>query len=259
MMILIQLGKCLKEFGILRSDRLSLVIGNHDIFGGVQTAEDIFNFNNKCKNTDYKKKVREFYDFYAESFDNCNFISKNIFPYAKILGETLLVGMNSIAPFSNFNNPFASNGMVDDKQFEEAIKILSNNNSVKNKIILIHHHFNKIKVNKEKSGVLWQKIEKRTMKLNGKKRLFNLFNEQNVDLVLHGHYHECSEYKRKNINFINSGGSFKGEYKNEISLFLIDTETKPFVVNFKKLNPSYQIPFIEDKAVKKLEEKIFSN
>ncbi len=248
-----------KEFGILRSDRLSLVIGNHDIFGGVQTAEDIFNFNTKCKNTDYEKKVNEFYSIYKECFDNCFYLSKNVFPYAKILDDTLLVGMNSIAPFSNFNNPFASNGIVDDKQFDEVTKIFEENSSIKNKIILIHHHFNKIKVNKEKSGVLWQKIEKRTMKLNGKKRMFNLFNEHSIDAVLHGHYHECSEYHRKNIRFVNSGGSFKGEHNNEISLYLIDTETKPFTIDFRKLNPSYQIPFIEEKAIKKLEEKIFSN
>ncbi len=253
------LSTVFKEFGILRSDRLSLVIGNHDIFGGVQTPEDIFNFNTKCKNTNYNTKVNDFYKFYKECFDNCSYLGSEIFPYAKILDDTLLLGMNSIAPFSNFNNPFASNGIVSDKQLNEVKVILSDNKTIKNKIVLIHHHFNKIKINKEKSGVLWQKIEKRTMKLNGKKRLFNLFNEHEIDIVLHGHFHESNEYYRKNIRFINSGGSFKGEYKNEISLYLIDTETKPFKVNPHKLNPTYQIQFIEDNNINKLEEKIFTN
>ena len=96
------------------------------------------------------------------------------------------------------------------------------------------------------------------MKLNGKKRLFNLFNEHQIDIVLHGHFHESNEYQRKNIRFINSGGSFRGEYKNEIGLYLIDTETKPFKVNLHRLNPTYQIQFIEG-DIKKLEEKIFTN
>ena len=36
------LRKLFDELDLLHHDKLSLVIGNHDIFGGVQTAEDIF-------------------------------------------------------------------------------------------------------------------------------------------------------------------------------------------------------------------------
>jgi predicted phosphodiesterase len=47
------------------------------------------------------------------------------------------------------------------------------------------------------------------MKLRGKKRLFKLFNEVGVDIVLHGHVHESKEYYRKGIRFLNAGASIK--------------------------------------------------
>ena len=34
-----------RKNGLLNSERLSLVIGNHDIFGGLQSAEEIFFFS----------------------------------------------------------------------------------------------------------------------------------------------------------------------------------------------------------------------
>ena len=36
-----------RSYDILRGDRLSVVIGNHDIFGGLQTPEDILSFPGK--------------------------------------------------------------------------------------------------------------------------------------------------------------------------------------------------------------------
>ena len=41
-----------QEYGLLNSERLSLVIGNHDIFGGPQAAEEVFQFPEKCKQID---------------------------------------------------------------------------------------------------------------------------------------------------------------------------------------------------------------
>jgi predicted phosphodiesterase len=47
------------------------------------------------------------------------------------------------------------------------------------------------------------------MKLKGKRRLFNLFTEFKVDIVLHGHVHESKEYFRKNVRFLNAGATIK--------------------------------------------------
>ena len=58
-----------KRFGLFNSKKLSLVIGNHDVFGGVHLAEDVINFPAKCKTIDYNRKVKEFEYFFNETFD----------------------------------------------------------------------------------------------------------------------------------------------------------------------------------------------
>ena len=219
------LRQLFKELDILNSQKLSLVIGNHDIFGGVQTAEDIFSFPEKCGKVNFNEQVNLFYNFFKETFTGCVYISKpNIFPYAKILNGILFVGINSIAEYSTSKNIFASNGSVGIDQFDETSKILEQfKYKATNKIILIHHHFNKIKVKGKNSfGSFWQNIEKQTMKLRKKKRMFNLFNRYEIDLVLHGHFHEMGEYIREGIRFLNAGGSLKSNSNNLIGINFID-------------------------------------
>jgi predicted phosphodiesterase len=86
---------------------------------------------------------------------------------------------------------------------------------------LIHHHFNKLKLHSKSTfGSLWGNIEKQTMKLRNKRRLFNLFNEFNVDVVLHGHVHESKEYFRKGVRFLNAGATIKNNHHSVIVNYL---------------------------------------
>jgi predicted phosphodiesterase len=203
---------------------LSLVIGNHDIFGGLQTAEDIFMFPKKCKKVDYDLMVNNFVNYFKETFSNCVYkASESHFPFAKIIDGTLITGINSIARYSKIKNPFASNGEVSVSQFNELVQIFEQNKNSNQKLVLIHHYFNKIKVNKQKTASpFWQNIEKQTMKLKKKSRLFNLFHQYKVDLVLHGHLHESKEYFRKGIRFSNSGGSIKSAEKKSVTVNFIN-------------------------------------
>jgi 3',5'-cyclic AMP phosphodiesterase CpdA len=204
------LRKMFIHFGLLRQDRLTVIPGNHDIFGGVQTAEDILSFPGKCSNTDYDAKINEFVDYFSETFNRCIYKNEEKhFPFAKLIDSVLITGLNSNARYSMKNNPFASNGEVDIEQFNEFTNIMTTFGPIcTNRIVLIHHYFNKINVDKKKhTGSVWQNIEKQTMKLRKKKRLLYQFNEQNVDLVLHGHLHESKEYYRKGIRFMNAGAS----------------------------------------------------
>lgn len=200
----------LKGSGWLDSKLLSVVIGNHDIFGGVHHAEDILTFPRHCKHTDYKEKVSEFYDYFHEAFDRCIQVGdSSLFPYGKVVGDVVIVGINSVAKHSSVGNPIGSNGVVDDRQFLHAAQILSSELlKGKTKVVLIHHHFYKRK--EEDHGTIhsiWSAIESQTMKLRGKKKLLKLFAESGVDLVLHGHLHENREYSRKGIHCLNGGGS----------------------------------------------------
>ncbi|MDZ7624072.1 MAG: metallophosphoesterase [Ignavibacteriaceae bacterium] len=204
--------RMLTKYGFMKGEKLSLIPGNHDIFGGVQKAEDIFTFPEKCNTVNYNKRVNNFLSYFPEAFSNCQYLSsKRFFPFTKKINNTLIVGLNSIAQYSKLSNPFGSNGEIDATQFGELFDILkTTEKDVKHKIILIHHHFNKLKSEaKSTFGSIWSGIEKQTMKLKGKRRLFNLFREFKVDIVLHGHIHESKEYFRKDVRFLNAGATIR--------------------------------------------------
>jgi 3',5'-cyclic AMP phosphodiesterase CpdA len=232
------LRKVFKQNGFLSSDRLSLVIGNHDIFGGVLTVNDVFSFPKHCETINYKQSVSEFCSYFKESFDGCSYISReNIFPYAKVIDDILIVGLNSVAEYSKTKNIFASNGEISQKQLSEVAKIFKLFGDCKTKLILIHHHFKTISPSHEnKFGSLWQLIEKQTMKLKTKGKLMEMFLEYNVDMVLHGHYHESSEYYRKGLRFLNAGGSFKNELPNQNQINILETNNASLKVEINKIS-----------------------
>jgi len=219
------LRKLFDKLDLLHCNKLSLVIGNHDIFGGVQTAEDIFNFPDKCSKVDYNQKVKDFYNYFPELFNGSTTDNnpENVFPFVKQLGSFLLIGLNSIAEYSRVSNPFASNGMIELAQLNSLSETLEGyKNEPYRKIVLVHHHFNKMNVADNSPGSFWQNIEKQTMKLRKKKRLLKIFNHFDVELVLHGHYHISNEYVRKGIIFSNAGASLKGPEKGVMNLNIID-------------------------------------
>jgi 3',5'-cyclic AMP phosphodiesterase CpdA len=196
--------------GLLSSVRLTLVIGNHDVFGGVHRAEDILTFPGRCRQTDVSVMLRTFTESFRETYDGVVRVDdSHVYPFAKILGDQVLIGVNTVAHYSRLLNPVGSNGDVRDKQFARLERILALPEIRKRrKIVLAHHHFNKIEG--EAAGALtsvWGAIERQTMKLRGKKRLIELFRRHKVDIVLHGHVHVNSTYERGGIRFANGGGS----------------------------------------------------
>ncbi len=202
-----------KNAGLLDPRRLTVVIGNHDVYGGVHHAEDILTFPRRCKETHYGKKVKEFREFFAETFEGCLFAADGrTFPFAKVLGNTAMIGVNSVARYSGVKNPVGSNGEVDDLEFKSIGDLLKDPLvRDKCKIVIIHHHFHKISAGPE--GALksaWGAIERQTMKLRGKSRLFDLFKDHGVSVVLHGHVHLSFTYERKELRFANAGGSVFG-------------------------------------------------
>jgi 3',5'-cyclic AMP phosphodiesterase CpdA len=213
-----------KSHGVLDPLKLSLIVGNHDIFGGVHAAEDILTFPGRCREIDYDRKVEEFRAHFPETFAEVMFASHSKpFPYAKILGDVVLIGVNSVAVYSGVRNPVGSNGEVDDGQFRK-LRLLLEAPPLRRKrtIVMIHHHFSK--VTQVPSGALhtvWGAIERQTMKLRGKKRLLELFREHEVALVAHGHVHTNSTYDRKGVKFLNGGGSLLGPASPQVSFNLI--------------------------------------
>ena len=102
---------------------------------------------------------------------------------------------------------------------------------------MAHHHFYKNNCESTSSySTIWNKIEKYTMKLRGKKKLIKLFSNNNVKLVLHGHSHETKLYTRKGIDFVNAGGCVDNLIPSLCSSILID---------MSKGNPSLSIEEIK--------------
>lgn len=209
---LAMLKRFLYKAGFFNSSKLTVVPGNHDIFGGPQKPNDIFTFPDKCKEIDYQNKVKNFNEIFKDTFEDTTSIDPDTqYPFLKIIDNIMIIGINSIAEYSKFKNPFASNGEVKLMHFNILNELLQNYSDTNYiRIVVVHHHFNNIKDTKRSIAGIWQNIERQTMKLKKKKRLLSLFAKQNIDLVLHGHIHYNEFYERRGISFLNAGASTVG-------------------------------------------------
>ncbi|MCL5035134.1 MAG: metallophosphoesterase [Bacteroidetes bacterium] len=183
--------RLLKYFGLLDYERLSVTIGNHDIFGGVHRAEDLFSFKTHCRTVNYADKLKAFEQAFKETLPKKAYPSQEVFPFVKIVGPAALVGMNSVSKFHAVFNPFGSNGQILPEQIQAAETILRHPtvNGLK-KILLIHHHFNKYQPLADSiAKKLYHKFEGQTLKLHGRKWIAETFGKIGVDAVLHGHTH----------------------------------------------------------------------
>lgn len=240
------LKEILKTFGMYNNQKTTIIIGNHDIFGGVVTAEDVYNFPIKCKNTDYKKQVNNFFNHFSELYENCSFPDpENVYPFIKTVGDVAFFGLNSIAEYSYIKNPLASNGKLCKKDFT-VLKTAVNSVEIKSKfkIAIIHHHFSRFKKdNVHLNNYFWNKIEKNTMKLRKKNKILKLFKTMDVKLVLHGHIHIYSDYLKSGIHFINAGNSIENGNEKELLINMIEIDKNKMTSN--QVNP--------------LEKRIFSH
>lgn len=199
----------LLEFDLLSSHKLSVIPGNHDIFGGPSPELPFYLYPTHCRKLNYDQKLTQFYDSFIETFDYTLTGENSFLPYAKVLNEQCaVIGINSVAKYSQYMNPLGTNGYVSKSQFE-TIKNLLANESIKEriKLVLIHHHFNKPGESKAyPEHSLWLKTEQAKMRLHQKSELFELFKKKKVNAVLHGHTHITDTYARKGSFFINSSG-----------------------------------------------------
>lgn len=198
------------EFSLLDPKKLTVVVGNHDIFGGPYHAEDVLNFPSMCKRADYDGKLKEFHEASKETFEGAQFFSaESVFPFVKLLGSVAIIGINSIAQWHPFRNPLGSNGRIDDEQME-GIRAIVKSPLLEGKRVLvaIHHHFHRMEEKgNSKLEKLWTAIEAATMKLHKKKKLLKLFRTVNVDQIVHGHVHRNSAYKRHGVRCLSAGGT----------------------------------------------------
>ena len=230
-----ELRRLFMELNLLDASKLTLVIGNHDIFGGVHLAEDIIDFPRKAESTDFDNKVREFRNYFLETFENSYFpVSRKVFPNAKIIGDVVFFSLNSISRYSKVKNLFASTGRVNKTQ-REILRQLFNKKQYRNKkrIVLMHHHFKKHI--KEDKIAFYQHFEDRVNKLRKKKRLLNLFKKSDIDLIMHGHQHESLTYSKKGIQISNAAGCIDKNEPGELKFNMIHIHEDKITVEVEKL------------------------
>jgi 3',5'-cyclic AMP phosphodiesterase CpdA len=224
---------------LLDRDRLTVVIGNHDIFGGVQNIEEIFDFPEKCRAVDFEEKVRAFHRVFIETYEGAEYArDDNPYPFAKRVGDALFVAFNTVARYSSTGNPFASNGVIDDDQRELAAALLERfGGEAGKRIVLTHHHFKKMKVvSRRWMQLMWENIENRTMKMRKRKKAARMFKERGVDFVMHGHVHDSEIYKWKELDISNAGASIKNGKSDTLRVNILDLAKKEIDASIEKIN-----------------------
>lgn len=193
--------RILKYFGLLEYEKLTVIIGNHDIFGGVHRAEDLLSFGKHCQSVNYAEKVGLFEKAFRETFPAKAYETERIFPFVKIIGPVVFVGINSVRPFHPVLNPFGSNGHVSDRQLQSVERILSHPSiDGFTRIALIHHHFDKYRpYSSSLADRLYHIFESHTLKLHEQKKVQEIFKTLGVDGVLHGHTHIEEIYSNAGI------------------------------------------------------------
>ena len=198
----------LRSYDLLESRKLTIVPGNHDVFGGPHRAVDVLSFPQHIRNTDYCRRLALFEEAFAETFvDVRRLAGDDLFPFVKDVGPFSLIGLNSIPPWSLWNNPLGSNGILSEQQ----ISILEKPSTWEERqgrisLVAMHHHFNDLN-DASSANNLWRRIESKTMRMKKRRKVLKLFKALGVQIVLHGHIHRNELYKRNGIRLANGAGA----------------------------------------------------
>lgn len=196
------------NYGLLDSRMLTVVPGNHDIFGGPHRAVDVLSFPQHIRSVDYRKNLDLFYETFPETFVGAKHLLKDeVYPFIKHVGPFALLGLNSIPAWSFLNNPLGTNGIVEESQLD-ALRSLDPQIEFGPSIpvVVVHHHFNDLTDDSVEEG-LWKTIESKTMRMKKRKRLLKVLRSLGVQYGLHGHIHRNELYERNGIRLANGAGA----------------------------------------------------
>ncbi len=237
----------LARYGLLNSAKTTLVIGNHDIYGGVHLAKEIQYFPKKCRNTNVAERIRTFKGYFGETFETARFpVQEDPMLFVKRVGRLIFLGMNSTGRYSLVRNPFAAAGQVTPEQLAGFRKILKDpeyRDGVK--IALIHHHFClPYKKHKNIGPRIAKYFEEQGNKLHGQRRLMRLFRKYHVDLTLHGHVHYSREYERGRLRFLGGGGAIDKNPPGELKINFVDVREREIDIVVETIPASPEKPSV---------------
>jgi len=200
--------KILTTFGLMDSKKLTIVPGNHDLFGGPHRAVDVLSFPQHIRTVDYRRRLALFEEAFAETFVGIKRMDgESLFPFLKNVGPFAVIGLNSIPPWSLWDNPLGSNGFLSERQMS-LIENLAEREELHERIplVAIHHHFNDLN-DASTENSLWRKIESKTMRMRKRRKVLKLFKSLGVQIVMHGHIHRNELYERNGIRLANGAGA----------------------------------------------------
>ncbi|MFA6598946.1 MAG: metallophosphoesterase [Ignavibacteriaceae bacterium] len=230
------------RFGLLDSQKLTVVPGNHDIFGGPHRAVDVLGFPQQISNIDYDKHLKLFCDAFAETFDGVTtLVNDALFPFVKQTGPFSILGLNSIPPWSLWNNPLGSNGSLSDEQVASLKAVIESTISLGDTLLVaMHHHFHDLN-DETVQNKLWKKIEQKTMKMKKRKSIIKMFKKLNVAYVLHGHVHQNELYEKKNLRFINGAGAICDDPIPFLKYNILEWINGKTLARIEQLSTPYQV------------------
>jgi hypothetical protein len=119
----------------------------------------VVSFPQHIRSVDYRKNLDLFYETFLETFVGVKHLSKDdVYPFVKHVGPFALIGLNSIPPWSFFENPLGTNGVIDGRQLE-VLRALDAQKEIGSSVpvVVIHHHFNDLTDDSVEDG-LWKRI-----------------------------------------------------------------------------------------------------
>ncbi len=193
---------------LLDATRLTVIPGNHDIFGGPHRATDVLSFPQHIRSVDYARRLEMFQRAFDETFNNViTYGTNSVFPFVKHVGPYSIIGLNSVPPWSLRKNVLGSNGILCELQRNGLLQMAIEGrlrNTVP--IVAIHHHFYDLNDGSINSS-LWRKIEATTMRMRNRRKILRIFESLGVRYVLHGHVHRNELYRKSDMTFLNGAGA----------------------------------------------------
>jgi 3',5'-cyclic AMP phosphodiesterase CpdA len=211
---------------LYNENNLTVIPGNHDLYApffskflsiksvikDYKRSLEFFKFHFDYNRKKYIRDLNNFNKYFKASFTGIHTVEESVcgYPFVKTLGDRIaLIGIDSNSLPSLLKNPGCSTGEVL-KNGQTALKKIFESPLVSNKIkiVLIHHYLHPT------DTYIDTGISFRFIKLFNRETLVKLFDEYNVNLVLHGHFHVDHKYwlVDHKIMVLNGGATMNGQW-----------------------------------------------
>ncbi len=201
---LVYAREILAQFDFMNYEKLTVIPGNHDIYGASPSGDLSFTFVDLCSKIDIRANEKVFTEVFKEVTGELNG-----FPFVKLIENVAFICVNSMFEWSIERNPEGSNGSISSHDLKVIDELLASED-VKNrcKIFLMHHHLSRTRdVHDAPAHNLWLKSISYKMDFYKPSRLLKVLKKHKVNLLLHGHTHYTGVYVRKGITCVNSSAA----------------------------------------------------